>query len=464
MVLETWLVALSSEAVPGLPRWQQVAAFAVGGLGLLCSLKWLRPQQVQQRLILVRRNSPGRCVLAPAAVAGLTAGRAARLLLERPEGSAITVPSRSGFQTGQYNFLPLNVGPEAEALEASYDCTFLERQADGRIFDVNEWRLERGNHLWLLSEPSGELTRRAGAGRSFLVNRDGTVSPQQRPELALGARRPGPLHGLLYGFWPAATYMLGCLLVTASLTAAWYHEGKLELSAMTGADAVAPSARLPSVALLASRVLSFAGCCFAVAKAVLGFRSVAGSGGASLPLGGCEVLATFTIWTWVLMGLYWLQTSALTGAHLLTGWAPPDAYAAVLWVCFEILYAMAWMVFLVCWLVLIPRMKLVGAKAGLRLMLSGVVLFQHNANLLLMQAELVSSRWTFCGYHSIFCVQFGFIYVVFNWWVHATTGHWIYFFLDYERPAVIPSLMALKLAILGFFRIGEHCASLLGRP
>ena len=36
--------------------------------------------------------------------------------------------------------------------------------------------------------------------------------------------------------------------------------------------------------------------------------------------------------------------------------------------------------------------------------------------------------------HSIFPAYVVLAYTVWNWWLKTKTGHWLYFFMDYNRP------------------------------
>jgi hypothetical protein len=71
---------------------------------------------------------------------------------------------------------------------------FLTREGDGFVFDIDKWKYEVGNHLWMLREhddSSASDTRRGDGGRCFKVNLpEGTISPIKAPHLVLGLAVP----------------------------------------------------------------------------------------------------------------------------------------------------------------------------------------------------------------------------------------------------------------------------------
>ena len=74
------------------------------------------------------------------------------------------------------------------ALKAVLDADgFVTRTHDARVFDIAWWKLEEGNTVSLINDMYCDTkTRTKGAGRSFVFNDDGTISPAQAPHLALG--------------------------------------------------------------------------------------------------------------------------------------------------------------------------------------------------------------------------------------------------------------------------------------
>lgn len=80
---------------------------------------------------------------------------------------------------------------------AVFSGNFLLRASDRRAFDVAFWRYEEGNSLSVLSEQTCPFKRRvesdpsrAGGGRDFRLNPDGTISPCAAPEFVLGVAPP----------------------------------------------------------------------------------------------------------------------------------------------------------------------------------------------------------------------------------------------------------------------------------
>merc|ERR1712048_420273 len=64
------------------------------------------------------------------------------------------------------------------------------REDNGFVFDVDHWKYEEENTIWMLQEGDDvtqRQTRNPDGGRSFQVNvDDGTISPTKAPDLVLG--------------------------------------------------------------------------------------------------------------------------------------------------------------------------------------------------------------------------------------------------------------------------------------
>eukprot|EP00927_Polykrikos_kofoidii_P025322 TRINITY_DN22776_c0_g1_i1.p1 TRINITY_DN22776_c0_g1~~TRINITY_DN22776_c0_g1_i1.p1 ORF type:complete len:360 (-),score=32.05 TRINITY_DN22776_c0_g1_i1:60-1079(-) len=270
--------------------------------------------------------------------------------------------------------------------------------------------------------------------------------------------------GIMYGFLPCVTYVVASVSLTLVLTVRWARAGLLHLSDIPLSDVGSASdfAGNDIRWVLITRFASIAICMYIITDAVWKRRGEASAKDSRLPLGGGDVLVTFTMVSWMLMCLYFSQAT-LASVAFCFGCLPPQWFAAALWIQFEVLWGFACLVWSVCWFVLIPSFHLAGAKAAVKLLLKRQVLMQHNANILLMVVELVVSKWNVNELHAVFCVYLGAAYVIFNWWLHSKIHFWIYFFLNYDRPMAVPSLVLLQISACVTFLIGQQAAGLVGK-
>mmetsp|Transcript_82377 Transcript_82377/g.191312 ORF Transcript_82377/g.191312 Transcript_82377/m.191312 type:complete len:283 (+) Transcript_82377:59-907(+) len=174
-----------------------------------------------------------------------------------------------------------------------------------------------------------------------------------------------------------------------------------------------------------------------------------------------DTYAEFTVWSWMAMAAYFATASVVTACSR-RGVAPSTWLKGTLWIAFEVVYCMSWLVTAVVWCALVPMAYHTNSKAMQHELMHPLVLFLHNGNLVMTHIELWSSSWPFCVRHFIFFLYFGHLYVFFNWWWHDLSGRWIYVFLDYNRPSAIPSMMLLQALIVVFFGLG-HCFAVHSR-
>ena len=92
----------------------------------------------------------------------------------------------------EWSYIELGLGPRGMAMRVRLDGDFLVRVHDERVFDIAWWKYEVGNHLSILRSTACHPghTRYGNGGRSFIVNSDGTISPQKAQHLVLGAGKP----------------------------------------------------------------------------------------------------------------------------------------------------------------------------------------------------------------------------------------------------------------------------------
>lgn len=161
-----------------------------------------------RKLILVKADSDQRCIFEHAATLkqkkvpsvghGACGAEGVLLTLSSHPGLAVIPVTRDAQQHDVWSYIELAVGPATAAIGALTDGTFIARSDDGRVFDIAHWKYEEGNNLVMLMGPGKKETRKAGGGRDFTVNNDGSISPTHAPHLALGIagrRRKGSRNG-----------------------------------------------------------------------------------------------------------------------------------------------------------------------------------------------------------------------------------------------------------------------------
>jgi hypothetical protein len=155
-------------------------------------------------------------------------------------------------------------------------------------------------------------------------------------------------------------------------------------------------------------------------------------------MGGTQVLATFTMWSWSLIGVYGFVTgtvSAFEAAGFKMSGKSADVLSLAAWVAFEVLTSVSILVCLVVWLVLVPLMPALATHI--------VPLSAHNLNVVFMLAEMYLNRLPFVHSHYLFALYYGIVYIVFTWLYCLSTGIVFYFFIDWRKWIVVPGYTVL---------------------
>jgi len=161
---------------------------------------------------------------------------------------------------------------------------------------------------------------------------------------------------------------------------------------------------------------------------------------------GFIILATFTVWSWMLIGFYGLFTgiaSALDAAGVVATGKLARIFACLVWVSFETLTSGAILVFLVVWLILVPLDP--------SLMHNWLPLSMHNLNVVFMGVEMLLNRMSFVSAHVIFSLYYGLTYIVFSMCFCVYTGIIFYPFIDWRHWIVLPGYTGLILTLWGAF-------------
>lgn len=178
-------------------------------------------------------------------------------------------------------------------------------------------------------------------------------------------------------------------------------------------------------------------------------------------IGGGLVFATFTVWCWTLLGLYFTLAGVISACDAF-GWQPGAHHWMVrvlcrtIWVLFEVAFTCALLVFTVVWAVLVPAFYMYfGSDMGLLSFLPACV---HNANLLLIGIEAVMNRLSFVRAHFVFVLYYGCAYVMFSWIFFTVKGFFFYFFIDWRYRSTLVSYTLLVGFLGAFFFLGQ-CVS-----
>lgn len=181
----------------------------------------------------------------------------------------------------------------------------------------------------------------------------------------------------------------------------------------------------------------------------------------AVAIGGMEVLSTFTVWCYLLVGLYFLAAGLVSTAACL-GMKGESAcshlLSCALWVWFESMLSCAILVSVVVWGVLLPSIYIAtGTDGGL---LSYLTLSAHNLNSVFMLAEGLLNRLYLEPAHIVFVLYYGGLYLLFSWFFFLRTGVFWYFFIDWRSPWTIGGYTLLIATIYAFFTM---CRCLLDR-
>lgn len=183
--------------------------------------------------------------------------------------------------------------------------------------------------------------------------------------------------------------------------------------------------------------------------------------------GGWIIFATFTIWSWSLIGLYMLLSGLMTLATRFGNWKPSSAgrctamLCRLVWLLFEVMLPVSFLIFLAVWLVLLPvAYQTTGGDMGL---LTWPALFCHNLNFLFMFVEALVNRLCITTYHLTFMFYYGASYVIFSW-IFFKEYHFFYFFIDWRYPLVLIGYTALLVTLTIFFFLGRSIVNCVKPP
>jgi hypothetical protein len=151
------------------------------------------PEPDALKLVLTSRGAHNELKLEERAA--LASHKPAALTLASHPGLAIVTTARSAGPYGPWMVAPLGVGSAQNATTATLDSEGFLAYAHGgsaaKVLDVAHWKYELGNDINFVGHISTRSeTFKPGGGRSFVLNDDGSMSPENARHLTLGVNPP----------------------------------------------------------------------------------------------------------------------------------------------------------------------------------------------------------------------------------------------------------------------------------
>lgn len=161
-------------------------------------------------------------------------------------------------------------------------------------------------------------------------------------------------------------------------------------------------------------------------------------------------LTTFTVWCWILIGLYSLCASLCSFGALFCESCLSEYFLWVTAILFEVSFTFAFLVTSVVTFLLVPAAK--AKQLPVKMFFTPIPVILHNLNSVFMAIEMVLNRLPVFWTHLSFVQCFGLAYVLFAWlYVYKKLGVFYYFFLDYNRPYAVAWYLGLFLLVGIFF-------------
>jgi len=142
-------------------------------------------------LVLVRGDSKNKCIFDKAA---LRSGRPTPLTLVSHPGLAIAKRYTDERRAGEWRYIESGVAKAPHAIRAvlTHDG-FIELPGENLVLDIAFWKFDEGNTVNFVGGSSAGRTKiqDGPAGRSWVLNEDGSVSTRSRSDLFLGVADKG---------------------------------------------------------------------------------------------------------------------------------------------------------------------------------------------------------------------------------------------------------------------------------
>jgi hypothetical protein len=181
-----------------------------------------------------------------------------------------------------------------------------------------------------------------------------------------------------------------------------------------------------------------------------------------------ERLSPFTVWSWILQGIYFTLTCYCSIYLGIKDQLPSDQIhplpmmpmilQRIAWVLFEISFPVSFLVSMIVSFVLIPGAR--KNKMPTDNFFKIYALVMHNCNILYMAGEFIANQLPFVLTHITFMHLYAIGYAIFSWIWHYYKGFYYYFFLDYNRSGAFFWYFGLLFGVSLLFLAGYGCAHL----
>lgn len=160
---------------------------------------------------------------------------------------------------------------------------------------------------------------------------------------------------------------------------------------------------------------------------------------------GLSRWTTFTVWCFTMLTLhFWLATAATVTPGV--EWLESLATAT-----FAIAHPLSVLVTAVVSFVLYPKAEKHGFYVDRMFKFRPQMM--HNANVVMMQAEMLLGPWPLEPHHGLLVLAFCTSYGVFAWWWFRRTGIYYYFFLDYRRKSAVATYAGVLVLVGALFAL-----------
>jgi hypothetical protein len=174
-----------------------------------------------------------------------------------------------------------------------------------------------------------------------------------------------------------------------------------------------------------------------------------------------ERLTMFTVWAWVLQGLYFILaavgsygTKNINNLDLSETWV--TKMPSIAWVLYEVSLLVSFIVSMVVTYVLLPAFK--KAKTPTDVFFSTTGLILHNCNVLFMAWEFAVNGLPIMFWHFSFVVLLASAYYVFSWIWYKYKRIFYYFFTDYNRSDAVFWQIGLLVIFYGLHLLCMACS------
>lgn len=173
-----------------------------------------------------------------------------------------------------------------------------------------------------------------------------------------------------------------------------------------------------------------------------------------------ERLTMFTVWAWMLQGVYFVL--AAMGSYIalnintISNLNDFQHIPSIAWVLYEVSLLVCFVVSMVVTYVLIPSFKKANKPADIFFTPTGLIL--HNCNVLFMAFEFMSNGLPLLLWHFSFVVLLAGAYYVFSWAWYKHKKLFYYFFMDYNRPDAVLWQIGLLVIFFLLYLVCTACS------